>query len=95
MGKKKRPPPEGEQQLPGLEDQIDRDLDALGRRLHADRAARIAAGKAEKSSEELLSATMRDKGVAHYKYKDLELFLDTTTKVKVKINGEQPTKEES
>lgn len=78
----------GEQlQFPGMEDEKNPKIHASANRYWERMQERKAAGVEETTAQENLLRIMKEEGVEHYKYKDIEAHIDATEKVKVKKTG--------
>lgn len=73
-----------QEQLPGLEDQKDKEVHAAAVRYWERMQERKAAGDEEKAAKDSLVLVMTRKGLTHYKYGEIEVHLDTTTSPKVR-----------
>lgn len=72
---------------------IDR-IHRAAKRYAVERDARIAANTKEKDAHAFLLNAMKEEGLASYEYGDLQVFVDTAEKVKVKTAGEAAAKGE-
>lgn len=87
-----------QQYIPGTEPKKNNRVHTAAKRYAARRDERMAANEEEKAAHQTLLETMIEEGLDSYEYGDVEVHIDATKKVKVKIasqsNGDGEADEE-
>lgn len=93
MAKKNNGPEDDIQQLPGMEDVKDTEVHNAAIRYWERMQERKEAGEEEVAAQESLIQIMDRKGMTSYRYKDVEVHIDSTRKAKVKRKTPDQTEE--